>query len=72
MEIAEGNQPLSENEAALYAALTAIVQTLPVGPGRARLAALLDECRGDFLLEGKPQAAALLGLLGSYAKTGHS
>lgn len=71
MEESDGSRPLSENEAAIFAALTAIVQTLPVGERRARLAALLEESRSDFLQDDKPQSAALLGLLASYAATGH-
>lgn len=62
--------PLSENEAALFAAVSLIVRTLPPGPHRSMLAGLLEEQRTDFLQDQKPQAAALIGLLASYAGTG--
>lgn len=62
--------PLSETESALFAALTAIIRTIPPGPHRAMLAALLNEQRTDFLQAGKAQAAALIDLLASYAETG--
>lgn len=64
--------PLSENEAALFAALTAVIQTVPVGEGRARLGALLEEARTDFLQDGKAQSAAILSVLSSYATTGQA
>lgn len=66
----DASQPLTENEAALFAAVTAIIRTLPPGQHRTLLAGLLDEGRTDFLQDQKPQAAALLGLLTSYASTG--
>ena len=72
MKTGDGEQPLSENEAALFAALTAIVRTLPPGQHRTMLAGLLEEERADFLQDQKPQAAALLGLLASYAQTGEA
>lgn len=62
--------PLSETEAALFAALTAIIRTLPPGLHRTTLAGLLQEERTEFLQDEKPQAAALLSLLASYAATG--
>lgn len=65
-------QPLTENEAALFAAITAIIRTLPPGQHRIMLSGLLDEQRTDFLQDEKPQAAALLGLLTSYAATGEA
>ena len=68
----DSNQPLSENEAGLFAAVTAIIRTLPPGPHRVMLGALLKEHRVDFLQDGKPQAAALVGLLASYAETGEA
>lgn len=36
------------------------------------LAGLLEEQRTDFLKDEKPQAAALMGLLASYAGTGEA
>jgi hypothetical protein len=72
MTYKDKTQPLSENEAALFAALTAVIRTLPPGPHRTMLAGLLAEERADFLQDGKPQAAALLGLLASYAETGEA
>jgi hypothetical protein len=41
--------PLSENEAALFAAVSLIVRTFPPGPHRTMLARLLEEQRIDFL-----------------------
>lgn len=72
MSAVEPEQPLSENEAALFAAVTALVRTLAPGQRRAMLAGLLEEERADFLQDGKPQAAALLSLLASYARTGEA
>lgn len=64
--------PLSETESALFGALTAIIRTIPPGAHRTMLAGLLQEQRTDFLQGGKAQAAALVGLLASYAATGEA
>ena len=66
----EQDQPLSPNEAALFAALSAIIHATPGGPQRKMLAALLSASREDFLAEGQPQSAALIGLLATAAETG--
>ncbi|MDB5448734.1 MAG: hypothetical protein JWQ97_4051 [Phenylobacterium sp.] len=70
MQSDDKGSPLSEYESALFAAVAAIVRTLPPGPHRAVLAGLLQEQRTDFLQDGKPEAAALMSLLASYAATG--
>jgi len=62
--------PLSETESALFGALTAMIRTIPPGPHRTILVGLLQEQRTDFLQAEKAQAAALIDLLASYAKTG--
>jgi hypothetical protein len=56
----------------MFAAVTAMVRTVPPGPRRAILAALPEEERADFLQDEKPHAAALLSLLASYAGTGEA
>ena len=68
----EQDQPLSPNEAALFAALSAIIQATPGGPQRKMLAVLLNASRKDFLVQGEPQSAALVGLLATAAETGPS
>ena len=68
----ETDKPLSETEAALFAAMAALVQATARGPERKLLGVLLDEQRAGFLQSQQPQAAALLGLLASYASEGHS
>ena len=70
MATEEHDQPLSPNEAALFAALSAIIQTTPGGPQRKMLAVLLNASREDFLVQGQPQSAALIGLLAAGAESG--
>ena len=70
MNTDEQDQPLSPNEAALFAALFAIIQATPRGPQRKMLAVLLNASREDFLADGQPQPAALIGLLATAAETG--
>lgn len=66
------NPPLSETESALFAALAAVIRTLPPGAHRSILAGLLREQRAEFLQSEKAQAAALVDLLASYAATGEA
>lgn len=61
---------LSDNEAVLFMAVAAIVQSIPRGPQRKMLAGLLEAHRAKMLEDRKPEPAALLGLLASYAETG--
>jgi hypothetical protein len=70
MQPEDEDQPLSENEAALFAAISAIIRSIPIGRQRKMLTLLLSEAEGGFLVEKKPQAAALLSLLASLAGGG--
>jgi hypothetical protein len=72
MTSAESKPPLFETESALFAALTAIIRTLPPGAHRSMLGGLLLEQRTEFLQAEKAQAAALVDLLASYAATGEA
>jgi hypothetical protein len=62
--------PLTENEAALFMAISALVQVVPGGPQRKMLAGLLEIHREALLAEKRPQGAALLGILATYAESG--
>ena len=66
----ESGMPLTENEAAMFMAISALVQCTPDGPQRKMLSALLDAHREALLGEKKPQGAALLGILATYAESG--
>lgn len=65
-------EPLSESEAALFAALSAIIRTIPPGRYRAMLGGILEEHRAHFIQDGRAQAAALVSMLGSYAEKGEA